>query len=101
MQFFELFFRDLRWRAHHGVADVAGQRKRDDFGDFFFAGENAYEPVNARGNAAVRGNSVFKSFQHVRELRFLFFGESNKIENFLLHLGVMDPDAAAADFHAV
>ena len=63
----------------------------------------AIEPVEAEGDAAVRRRAVSEGFQHVAEAGLDQFGRNlqDLLEDEFLHVGLMNADGAAAQFHAV
>ena len=46
-------------------------------------------------------DAVSKSGKHVFELLGLFFGKTDKVEDFLLYLGVVDANATTTNFIAI
>ena len=59
-------------------------------------------PIEAQRDAAVRRRAEAESAQDVTEHRLLlFFAHAERGEHLRLQIGLVNPDAAAADLHAV
>ena len=73
--------------------------KRDHLANRRFAGENRDDPVQPERNAAVRRRAVFERFEEEAEPELrLLVGDAEPLEDARLQRGVVNPDAAAADF---
>ena len=103
MQFLELLRRDRRRALGHEVLALLGLREGDDVADARRAAEQRHHPVEAERNAAVGRRAEGEGLEHVAEPAFHDIGRDfqHVLEDFLLQRRLVDPDRAAAEFHAV
>ena len=86
----------------HEVDGFGGFGEGDDFAQAGCAGEQHDDAVEAEGDAAVRGSSVFERVEEEAEtLARIFFADAERGENLLLDIFAVDTDGAGAEFEAV
>ena len=102
MQFIELLLRDLGGSAHEDILRVLVHRERDNLADGLFTGQQHDHAVHARGNARMGRRAVGEGVVHRGELLLdVGFAETNQLEGFDHDFGVMVPDRAGRELHAV
>ena len=93
---------DVARRPGQQALGAGGLGEGDDLAQRIGAGEQHGQAVEAQRDAAVRRGAVGQGFQQEAEL-LLGFGlaDAEQRKDFFLHVGAVDTDAAAAEFHAV
>src|SRR6266511_616247 len=89
-------------RAGHEVRALLRLRPGDDVAERLGDGEEHHEPVHAERDAAVRRRAELERVEEEAELRLrVLRRDPHRLEDAGLHLGVVEPDGAAADLEAV
>lgn len=102
MEFMELLVIDVRRGIDHQVAAGVIFWEGDEIAYGFLAAQKGYKPVKAKGNAAVRGGSVFEGIHQKAELLpGFFFAEAQELKHFVLKCFVENSYGASADFVAI
>ena len=75
----------------HEVDGFGGFGEGDDFAEAGRAGEKHHDPVEAEGDAAMRGRALFKRVEEEAEaLACLFVADAERGEDLLLDVFAMD-----------
>ena len=102
MEFAELLEVGFGGRLGHHFNATVVFRKCDDIADAVLAGDQHDESVEAEGDAAVRWSAEFEGLEDMAEEELLlFFVHAEHAKHLGLEVGLVDSQAAAADFHAV
>ena len=101
-EFVELLLRDFRWRTRHQVARLRRLRERDAVADIVNARKEHDDAIQTERESPVRRSAELQRVDEETELLArLFARHSEQAENFVLNLGVVNTDRAAARFKAV
>ena len=102
MQLIELLLFDGGGGAHHDVLGVLVHGEGDDLADGALAREEHDHAVDARGDARVRRRAVAEGVVHGGELLLhVLLAQTHQLEGLDHDLGVVVPDGAGGQLHAV
>ena len=102
VQVAQLLFFDGGRRAHHQILGLLGLGEGDDLADGRFVGQNHGDAVDARGDTTVGRRTKLKGFEHMPKLeQRRFAADAEQVEQFLLHVALVDTNRAAGHFVAV
>ncbi len=89
--------------VRHQILSLLGLGEGDDITNTFLARKDGDQAVKPEGNSAMGRGAVFEGFKHIPEPGIYDISGNFQylLKNLLLHIGLVDPDTSAPEFHSV